>query len=843
MIALALLGPALLQVAAPRAPAALRASTPDSTRAVAPVLAFPEPGLDDTAAYQGYRTRLYRDAAQNTVQVYVEPRSGRVVLLWADALDESTGFTARDARGRPAMLAWYGDSAVVGDSAGTRSIAFALAARAPRVQLGWFVLGSMRVERDFQYAQRGRRPFARGAFRVAEESTLVADIAGLPAAERARHVALLSAPDVAALQARLVPAMSVSTAGGRTRVRITRPYLDGRHRLALEIEVDPRAASARIDGPTVAIASRSGSDVRFTVRVTTDAPALTPLSRDQIFDAAFLDFLANARAPHAGVRRATGDHPRGADPAAVTRWRRLEREVRGVELLSSQEKLMAGLPNFATYFGRDMLMTALMMRAIWKPEMSEHVIASALRKLGPAGDVSHEEALGGQAIREHAVVYDSLLREWRRASAREPARADSLLDAARAELRDVEVVRENYHMMDDEFQLPVLEARYLADAAVPDERKRTFLLDRADNGEPRLARLLRELALVAREASAYAREPVATNLVGFPKRDSTHWRSASWRDSDAGYANGRFAMDINAIWVPHALDATATILRELRRLGLGGVALDSIAPEVASSPLGQWSRDGEALARAIETWRGARRHFVVALAPAAMRARIQAKLAWMPGAERRFWERVMTATGEARDSLVFLALALDSAGHPIPIVNTDPATELFLESSGAAPPPMLAASADSARRRLEPFVRPYPVALFITGLGPVVSNDAYASRAIWDRFRKDPYHGPRVVWGREVNLLLLALANDVARAAADSARGAGAAGSVPVLRDALSRTLAAVRASGMEHNELWSYQIVNGRLRPVRYGTGSDVQLWSTTDLAVQFVLSRIAER
>jgi hypothetical protein len=27
---------------------------------------------------------------------------------------------------------------------------------------------------------------------------------------------------------------------------------------------------------------------------------------------------------------------------------------------------------------------------------------------------------------------------------------------------------------------------------------------------------------------------------------------------------------------------------------------------------------------------------------------------------------------------------------------------------------------------------------------------------------------------------------------------------------------------------------------PVRYGTGSDVQLWSTTDLAVAFALSRL---
>ena len=51
--------------------------------------------------------------------------------------------------------------------------------------------------------------------------------------------------------------------------------------------------------------------------------------------------------------------------------------------------------------------------------------------------------------------------------------------------------------------------------------------------------------------------------MSFRRRDSTHWRSASWRDSDAGYANGRFAMDINAIWAPRALEAIARILQVL----------------------------------------------------------------------------------------------------------------------------------------------------------------------------------------------------------------------------------------------------------------------------------------
>jgi hypothetical protein len=63
---------------------------------------------------------------------------------------------------------------------------------------------------------------------------------------------------------------------------------------------------------------------------------------------------------------------------------------------------------------------------------------------------------------------------------------------------------------------------------------------------------------------------------------------------------------------------------------------------------------------------------------------------------------------------------------------------------------------------------------------------------------------------------------------------------VRALDEALRRTLAAVQASALEHNELWSYQIEGGRLRPVRYGTSSDIQLWNTTNLAVQFMLAQL---
>ena len=47
----------------------------------------------------------------------------------------------------------------------------------------------------------------------------------------------------------------------------------------------------------------------------------------------------------------------------------------------------------------------------------------------------------------------------------------------------------------------------------------------------------------------------------------------------------------------------------------------------------------------------------------------------------------------------------------------------------------------------------------------------------------------------------------------------------------------AVARSGLQYAELWSYKFENGALRAVRYGSASDVQLWTLTDLAVQYLL------
>jgi hypothetical protein len=797
----------------------LVAQDTQSGRPVLPVLDFPEPGLDDTASYQGYQTRFYRDSKQNAVQVYLEPRGGRVVTLWADAGNESAGFTVREAAGRRARLTWAAPAAEVADSASTRSIEYRLQTKASHIEVGGFLLGSMRVERDYQYAKRHLRPLTLPPFHVTEESLLVANIARLPGSERRRHLALLRADDVEGLRSRLRPTVVSRCSGNRCTARIERPSLDARNRLTLELGVDSRRVKVEVSGETVSIRTRPGAPITLAVRVTTDAAPLSPLQRNEIFSPAFLRFLTEAAT--------------ATDSTGRIRYRRLERQVRGVELLSSKEKLMAGLPNFATYFGRDMMMTALMMRSIWTAGMSEHVIASVLRKLGPNGDVSHEEALGGQAIRENAVVYDSLITEYFRVGQGAGQQADTLLQQARVVLGELQKTRENYHMIDDEFQLPVLTAVYLGDTTVSAEQKRAFLLDSSEGGGTRLALLLREMDLVAKWTAPYAADPRPTNLVSFPKRDATHWRSSSWRDSDAGYAGGRFAMDVNAIWAPHALESIGQILEALPRIGISRGAMDSMAPWVARAPLRRYLDDPALVRRATETWKGARRHFEVTLGATEARQRVLAKLAWLPPGESRYWQKVIADRDQVSDSIGFLALSLDASGKPIPVVNTDLATGLFLGTTTAP---------ETVIRDLAPFTVRYPVGLLVDSLGPLVANDAYASREIWNRFRADTYHSPRVVWGREVNLLFLGLANRINAAldGAGQARSSSLDAYVKTLEGALDGTTRAVEASGLDHNELWSYRITGDQLLPIRYGTSSDVQLWNTTDLAVQFVLARL---
>ena len=96
-------------------------------------------------------------------------KTGRVVHLWADGLNESIGFTVRDsaALGTP--------TATVASSGSQRSLRYSLVLPGGRsTQIGQFLLGSMRIERDFGYAGRVKDPIDAPTF-VPEEFKQLAE--------------------------------------------------------------------------------------------------------------------------------------------------------------------------------------------------------------------------------------------------------------------------------------------------------------------------------------------------------------------------------------------------------------------------------------------------------------------------------------------------------------------------------------------------------------------------------------------------------------------------------------------------------------------------------------------
>lgn len=710
----------------------MQAAPPQKT---APVLEFPTRGLDDSAAYEGYHARVYRDARGNAVEIYIDGKSGRVVHLWADGLNESIGFTVRNAGGQGgqeataavaavAVVAFGDGYATVGATGGRRWLRHQLTVPGGRsIQIGHLLLGSMRVERDFGYAGRVRDPIGAPTF-VVDEMKRLAERLGPP------------------YPARLTPTVQLASTARDWTLRVSQPSLDGKNHLWLTLRGDGRTTSATLAGTVLTIRALGARPATISVEIATDGAALNRLTRRQIFSDAFRRFADSAKS------------------------QRLEREIRGFELLSSKQKLMAGLPTYATYFGRDMLMTALLMEPVWADTMAEFVMGAALAKLSPDGEVSHEEALGGQAIRENGAEF---LRT-----------GDSTL------LRDLQKTRENYWMVDDDFQLPVVAGHYFADARVPAARKRAFL--RRWGTE-----LRRNVSYVMHQAAPYAHDPVATNLVSFKRDPDGYCHPGSWRDSRVGYAGGCFAFDVNVVWVPQALRAIVAIDSALRALGEPGI------------------EHAELIAAGARTWQGASRHFMVTLSPEEVATRVGAKLGSLAPEEAAFWSAVVARNGIPNDTLRFPAVSLDSAGQPIPVMSTDPAMWLLLERQDLAREAEL----------LKPFLLPYPVGLFIDGVGLAVANDAYAAPAVWQLFERDLYHSPRVVWGREVNVLLAALAT----------RNHPGGGAIDSVRTAVAR-------SGLQYAELWSYKFEHGTLRPVRYGSASDVQLWTLTDLAVQYLLN-----
>jgi hypothetical protein len=807
-------------------------------QSVSPVLEFPQPGLDDFSAYSGYKTRFYRDAEDNTVQISFYKDIGRVVNLWADAANESISFSIKDVSGKPVDVLWNSDNAFNSTNGKNRYLQYSLLTYSSNINIGLFLLGSMRIERDFRYNNRYNLPLNTDTVFVRTELlNLIGNIEKLPEQERSKQLEILNAKSVENLRNRLSPQMNYYSIKSQKAAIINKEYFDGKNHLSLEIMVKDRSTSISILQNMIHVNNKSGNPVVLYIKIGTDSPPLTPLSAQDIFNKQFLDYYEKAKSgsfylmAKSNLNRAEND--------SIMNFKRLDRQIKSLELLASKEKLMAGLPNFATYFGRDMMMSTLMMEPIWKSTMLENVIKSVLRKLRSDGNVSHEEGLEGEAIRENAADYNSILEKYFSTGGQQGK--DSLIITAEKILENLNKTTENYRMIDDDFQLPVLAAHYLSHKEITNSQKISFLKSKVSKKDSTvLSLILENLIYITNKSSKYIADPEALDLISFEKVDG-FWQSASWRDSRAGYAGGRFPMDVNVIWVPQALESVNKILDFLKNNNFSADDLLKMNSNVKGSLIEEFFKSPDSLTNAVKIWKGTGKYFWTDISPNEVKKKIEEKLDWLGPEDSSYWKFITQSKWKKDEDIKFLTLSLDENGNRIKIENTDPATSIFLNDyteeilKGKIRP-------DSVINLIKVFTIPYPAGLFIDSLGPLVANDTYASRDIWEIFKNDRYHSPYVVWGREVNLILLGVSKQIL-AAYDSKgnlKDQKLGDYVAELKSILNQINSAVEESGLKYNELWTYQIINGRLFPKRYETTSDIQLWNTTNLSAEYLMSKI---
>ncbi len=448
-----------------------------------------------------------------------------------------------------------------------------------------------------------------------------------------------------------------------------------------------------------------------------------------------------------------------------------------LSFLSYREKFLAGSWRFNTYFGRDTLMSLRLLMPVLQPAAIEAGLGAVLARLTATGEVAHEEGLSEFALVERQ------------------RQGGAVSDAATLD----------YGMIDDDFMLAPVMANYLLDSSEGRMRAAAYLDLLVESESDRSLRatvgatLVANLRFVVEQARPFAADPRPMKLVSIrPGR-----MSGDWRDSDEGLGRGRFAYDVNAVFVPAALTAADRLLR-------AGMLDRYLTPE-----------DRAALTEA-----GAMASVWQARAPSLFNTSLPAADA------RAAITRYATSLGVGADAalasvgnrpLTFHALSLDERGAPVPILHSD---ESFALLFGAPSPAHLDMAVAST-------MRPFPAGL-LTDAGLLVANPVFAGPDAQARFTKNHYHGT-VIWSWQQAMLAAGYEHQLTRTDLPAATRRR----LVAAQAALWRVIMESRT--LQSSELWSWDYRDGRFFPVPFGAvGADVdesnaaQLWSTVYLSVQ---------
>jgi hypothetical protein len=442
--------------------------------------------------------------------------------------------------------------------------------------------------------------------------------------------------------------------------------------------------------------------------------------------------------------------------------------------LSYQEKFVAGSWRFNTYFGRDTLMSVRLLMPALTPQAVAAGLGAVLTRLSPQGEVAHEEDIGEFAI----------------------------LDHLRTDRSNSDAPVFDYKMIDGTFMLAPVAAAWLLD----DERGRSQAVQFLGSMDGRTAApralgadLVDNLKFILQAAAKFAHAQRAANLIALKPGVPV----GQWRDSNTGLAGGRYPYDVNAVFVPAALEAAS-------RFFLSGL----LEPYLEPADHAMFTR-ADSRSR---IWRDkARPLFNVTIPSADARRDITRYAAIMNVSS----DAALRSVGGDLP-VIFHALSLDADGKPIAVVHSDMGFDLLF---GRPSPRTL-------RQISKTLMRPFPAGL-LTDVGMVVANPVYAAPAIQADFTSNAYHGT-VIWSWQQAVMAAGLQRQLRRPELS-----------PLVREELRAAQRqlwdAIRASrSMQSSELWSWSFAQGHFLIAPFGANAAdadesnaAQLWSTVYLAI----------
>ena len=484
-------------------------------------------------------------------------------------------------------------------------------------------------------------------------------------------------------------------------------------------------------------------------------------------------------------------------------------QTTSLSFLSYSEKLLAGAWRFLTYFGRDSMISALLLEPVLSQgngSATEAVIGAVLERLNRSdGSVCHEETIGDYA------TYLNL--------------EDNVTSTAPGF---------TYPMIDTDYYLPVLMAQYFNSSP---SRVSPLLSRNAGSIDVQNRNLTyQDLALINAEkimnlTAPFAQSQTAANLIHLKSDEIV----GQWRDSTYGLGGGRIPFDVNTALVPAALRAIGQLART-----------SGVFPNNTSANTSSWRTLADSRAQIWED--NTLQFFETNITASTARSRLQN----FANTATFYDGPANTSSLPSSGNVTTYAIALNGYNNlsSVNVQHSDTGFRLFFVNSTASTPEAAAQETRFMNATANSLIRSFPAGL-MTPQSMIVANPALSgSDVLIANFTNAAYHGC-VIWSFQLSMMAKGLERQLARCNASTAAPAwcGVSSVYNNVLLAYNWLWDSIEANSAQlQGEVWSWMYNNGTgkfattplgvLPPppgVSAGTESDIrQLWSLTFLAVR---------